>query len=78
MYRFHCIFVVNFVIIIYLTATVESYHRYDNLKRDAEENDHHLLNILKDHEIIPDVIDDASHADLLEVRENQVKSMNSI
>lgn len=36
-------------------------------KRDAEENDDHLLNILRDHEIIPDLIDDAPHADILEV-----------
>lgn len=36
-------------------------------KRDAEENDDHLLNILKYHEIIPDLIDDAPHADVLEV-----------
>lgn len=36
-------------------------------KRDAEENDDHLLNILRDHEIIPDLIDDAPHADVLEV-----------
>lgn len=41
--------------------------RNNGWKRDAEENDDHLLNILKDHEIIPDLIDDAPHADILEV-----------
>lgn len=36
-------------------------------KRDAEENENHLLNILKYHEIIPDLVDSAPHADILEV-----------
>lgn len=54
----------KFLICGYLLVTVSPQNRF---KRDAEENEHHLLNILKDHEIIPDIIDDASHADTLEV-----------
>lgn len=65
-HSFH-VFVVYFIISIYLIGTVQCLHRYNSQKRDAEENEHHLLNILKDHEIIPDVIDDATHTDLLEV-----------
>lgn len=44
-----------------------SHHLHSNQKRDAEENEHHVLNILRDHEIIPDIVDDASHADILKV-----------
>lgn len=53
-------------------ATVESYHPRFTYKRDAEENEHHILNILKDHDIIPDIIDDATHTDILEVSVNMV------
>lgn len=52
------------LILLSLVATSTARHGF---KRDAEENDDHLLNILKDHEIIPDLIDDAPHADILEV-----------
>lgn len=59
----------RFIIFMCLLVTVNSLNqiRSQKHKRDAEENEHHLLNILKDHEIIPDIIDDASHADTLEV-----------
>lgn len=56
----------NVVICVYFLVTVNS-QNCSRRRRDAEENEHHLLNILKDHEIIPDIIDDASHADTLEV-----------
>lgn len=44
---------------------------FSQQNQDTEVNEHHLLNILKDHEIIPDIIDAASiapSADILEVR----------
>lgn len=59
-----------------LAAKSSAHHGF---KRDAEENDDHLLNILKDHEIIPDLIDDAPHADILEVESTipySIKSYN--
>lgn len=56
----------NVVICVYFLVTVNS-QNCSRQRRDAEENEHHLLNILKFHEIIPDIIDDASHADTLEV-----------
>lgn len=56
----------NVVICAYFLVTVNS-QNCSRQRRDAEENEHHLLNILKYHEIIPDIIDDASHADTLEV-----------
>lgn len=40
---------------------------YSGLNKDSDENENHLINILKDHEIIPDIIDDAAHADILQV-----------
>lgn len=57
----------KFVLFACFLATVESKNPRFSYKRDAEENEHHLLNILKDHEIIPDIIDDATHTDILEV-----------
>lgn len=53
------------------SVNVDGRARY-SYKRDAEENDDHLLNILKDHEIIPDLIDDAPHGDILEVRATEI------
>lgn len=66
MSRTYKILSLNVVICVYFLATVNS-QNCSRQRRDAEENEHHLLNILKDHEIIPDIIDDASHADTLEV-----------
>lgn len=68
-YRFFILLVVISVI-----ARAASCNRF---KRDAEENDDHLLNILKDHEIIPDLIDDAPHADILEVTIDGITIENS-
>lgn len=62
----------KFVFFVCFLATVESYHPRFTYKRDAEENEHHILNILKDHDIIPDIIDDATHTDILEVSVNMV------
>lgn len=64
--RFTCINVLFLFILLILAA--QSRQPRGDKKRDAEENEHHLLHILKDHEIIPDIIDDAAHADVLEVR----------
>lgn len=64
--RFAC---TNVLILLFVFCIViESRQLRSDKKRDAEENEHHLLHILKDHEIIPDIIDDAPHADILEVR----------
>lgn len=57
----------NYLILLILSSLVAKSTARNSFKRDAEENDDHLLNILKDHEIIPDLIDDAPHADILEV-----------
>lgn len=64
--RFTCINVLFLFVLLILAA--QSRQPRGDKKRDAEENEHHLLHILKDHEIIPDIIDDAAHADVLEVR----------
>lgn len=67
--HFHSQFIlINVLILALLSTTVSAYRPRGDKKRDAEENEHHLLHILKDHEIIPDIIDDAPHADVLEVR----------
>lgn len=58
----------RFLTVLILSSLVVHCTARNGYKRDAEENDDHLLNILKDHEIIPDLIDDAPHADILEVR----------
>lgn len=63
---------VKFIIFTYLLVAVNSHNRLRH-QRDAEENEHHLLNILKDHEVIPDIIDDASHADTLEASKNNTE-----
>lgn len=55
----------NYLVVLILSFLVA---RASARKRDAEENDDHLLNILKYHEIITDLIDDAPHADILEVK----------
>lgn len=57
----------NYLILVILSFSVARATARNGFKRDAEENDDHLLNILKDHEIITDLIDDAPHADILEV-----------
>lgn len=64
--RFTCINVLFLFVLLILAAQSRQFR--GDKKRDAEENEHHLLHILKDHEIIPDIIDDAAHADVLEVR----------
>lgn len=57
-----------FVLCIYAVAVVHCKRRHNLYKRDTEDNEHHLLNILKDHDIIPDILDDATETNLLEVR----------
>lgn len=59
------IYAMKVLFYLYFLMEVESFSQQN---QDTDENDHHLLNILKDHEIISDIIDDASHADILEVR----------
>lgn len=63
MLSLHCIF----VIFIYAFAVVHCNRQHNIYKRDVEDNDHHLLNILKDHDIIPDILDDATETNVLEV-----------
>lgn len=66
------------ILVVLLAAVIDSASRTrtrTSFKRDAEENDDHLLNILKYHEIIPDLIDDAPHADILEVQPIRIDSI---
>lgn len=52
-------------------------HRHDLYKRDADHknDDQHLLDVLKDHDIVPDILDDVSGTSSLEVKISCIRLM---
>lgn len=53
--------------LVYLFAFIQCNSRHNLYERHTDENEQQLLNILKDHDIIPDILDDALETSSLEV-----------
>lgn len=68
-----------FGVLVSAIALVHCNHRHNFYKRDMEDNGgQHLQSILKDHDIVPDILDDASETGFLEVKAKQCQTFASI